>query len=136
MITSYADLLRTAAQQQQPQRLLFVFTKAELPQEHNSFQKQQFESQQGGELIPIMCVDKLTEELGSFDDLVAESKYTGKSWDIVFVTTMSGVLGIAPTSKDADRPLDSMIEAIKSGNIGRYLAFNLRGELVQLSAVG
>ena len=28
MITSYADLLRTAAQQQQPQRLLFVFTKA------------------------------------------------------------------------------------------------------------
>ena len=49
---------------------------------------------------------------------------------------MSGVLGIAPTSKDADRPLGSMIEAIKSGNIGHYLAFNLRGELVQLSAVG
>jgi hypothetical protein len=136
MIASYADLLRTAAQQPQPQRLLFVFTKAELPPDHSSIQKQRFENQQGGELLPIMCVDKLTEELGDFDGLVAESKHMGKAWDIVFVSTMSGKSGVAPTSKEADRPLDSMIESIKSGNISHYLAFNLSGELVHFSAIG
>ena len=135
MITSYADLLSAAAQQLQPQRLLFVFTKAELPKDHNIFQKQQVESQQGGELTAIMCVDKLTEELGSFDDLVAESKYTGKEWDIVFISTMSGKLGVAPTSQEANRPLDSMIASIKNGNIGNYLAFNQSGELLKFSAI-
>lgn len=135
MIASYADLLSAAAQQPQPQRLLFVFTKAELPQDHNIHQKQQVESQQGGELTAIMCVDKLTEELGSFDDLVAESKYTGKEWDIVFISTMSGKSGVAPTSQEANRPLDSMIASIKNGNIGNYLAFNQSGELLKFSAI-
>jgi hypothetical protein len=132
-ISSFADLLAAAAEQPQPQRLLFMFAKAELPQGHVVSQGQQFENQQGGELRAVMCVDKLPEELSDFEHLVAESKHTGKTWDVVFVTSMSGQGGLAPTSDAASRPLDMMVESLRNGNIGNYLAFNQAGELLQFS---
>jgi hypothetical protein len=131
IISSYQDLLSAAKQQPQPQRLLFTFAKAELPHGSGEQEKKRFENQQGGALTAVMCVDKLPEELSDFEHLVAESKHTGKTWDIVFVTTMSGQAGTAPTSDEASRPLDMMIQSIKNGNIGQYLAFNQLGELVQ-----
>ncbi len=131
IISSYQDLLSAAKQQPQPQRFLFTFAKAELPHGSDEQEKKRFENQQGGALTAVMCVDKLPEELSDFEHLVAESKHTGKTWDIVFVTTMSGKAGTAPTSDEASRPLDMMIQSIKNGNIGQYLAFNRSGELVQ-----
>jgi hypothetical protein len=132
-ISSFADLLHAAAAQPQPQRLLFMFAKAELPQGHGAEEKQNFENQQGGELRAVMCVDKLPHELSDFDQLVAESTHTGKSWDIVFITSMSGQGGVAPSSDAASRPLDMMVESLRNGNIGNYLAINKAGELVQFS---
>ena len=132
-ISSFADLLAASAEQPQPQRLLFMFAKAELPQGQATAQKQQFDNQQGGELSAVMCVDKLLEELSDFPGLVAESKHTGKSWDVVFITSMSGQGGLAPTSDAASRPLDMMVESLRNGNIGNYLAFNQAGELLQFS---
>lgn len=133
IISSFADLLAAALKQAQPQRLLFMFAKAELPQGHVASQKQQFDSQQGGELRAVMCVDKLPEELSDFEHLVAESKHTGKTWDVVFITSMSGQGGVAPSSDAASRPLDMMVESLRNGNIGQYLAFNQAGELLQFS---
>lgn len=133
MISNYQDLLSAAKQQAQLQRILFTFAKAELPSSSDQSQRQQFEEQQGGELHAVMCVDKLPEELSDFESLVTESTYTGKTWDIVFVTTMSGKEGKAPTSDDASKPLDMMIQSIKNGNIAQYLAFNKAGELIQFS---
>ncbi|MDO8652832.1 MAG: ribonucleotide reductase subunit alpha [Undibacterium sp.] len=132
-ISSFADLLSAAAAQPQPQRLLFMFAKAELPPGVNPAEQQQFENQQGGALAAVMCVDKLTEELSDFAHLAAESKYTGKAWDIVFVSTMAGRGGHAPSSEEASRPLDMMVESLRNGNIGQYLAFNQAGELLQFS---
>lgn len=133
IISSYADLLSAARQQPQPQRLLFAFARAELPPGSDPDQKQRFESRQGGALTAVMCVDKLPQELSDFEHLVAESKHTGKHWDVVFVTTMSGQGGIAPSSETASRPLDMMVQSIRNGNIGQYLAFNRAGELLQFS---
>lgn len=133
LISSFKDLLRAAIEQPEPQRLLFMFAKKELPQGHVVSQKSASENQQGGELRAVMCVDKLPEELSDFEHLVAESKYTGKAWDIVFVTSMSGQNGVAPSNEDASRPLDMMVESLRNGNIGNYLAFNRDGELVQFS---
>jgi hypothetical protein len=130
-ISSYSDLLAEAAQQAQPQRLLFTFAKVSLPTKSNDQQKQAFEQQQGGELSPIMCIDKLLEELSDFSNLVKEADLTGNAWDIVFVSTMSGKNGIAPTSENANRMLDRMIESINNGNISFYLAFNRAGDLLQ-----
>jgi hypothetical protein len=101
------------------------------PTKSNEQQKKAFEQQQGGELSPIMCVDKLLEELSDFSNLVKEADLTGNAWDIVFVSTMSGKNGIAPTSENANRMLDRMIESINNGNISFYLAFNRAGDLLQ-----
>ena len=131
-ISSFNDLLRAALQQKEPQRLLFVFTAAELPDSSDDEQKKRFLAGEGGVLSPVMCVDKLSEELGDFSNLVDESRQTGQSWDIVFVAGMSGRAGIAPNSDEAEQPLLLMVEAIKNGNISNFLAFNLQGEMVQL----
>lgn len=127
-ISSFVDLLAAAAEQPQAQRLLFMFAKAEMPQGQVGSL-----SQQGGELRAVMCVDKLPEELSDFEHLVAESKYTGKNWDVVFVSSMSGQDRLVPTSDAASRSLDRMVESLRNGNIGNYLAFNQAGELLQFS---
>ncbi len=133
IISSFADLLAAAVEQPQAQRLLFMFAKAELPSGKTLAQKPVSEHQQGGELRAVMCVDKLPAELSDFPGLVAESKHTGKTWDVVFITSMSGQEGLAPTSDAASRPLDMMVESLRNGNIGNYLAFNQAGELLQFS---
>jgi hypothetical protein len=130
-ITSYGDLLDAARSQPQPQRLLFAFARAELPAEADEKERAGFAERRGGALMPVMCVDKTASELGSFADLVAESKYTGADWDIVFVTTMSGKNGQPPASTEAEAPLNMMVTYIHTGQIERFLAFNREGELVR-----
>jgi len=132
-IANYGDLLKAAKAQPDAQRLLFVFAAAELPEDHDALQKDRFMAHEGGALAPVMCVDKLPEELGEFSDLVEESRQMSAGWDIVFIGAMSGVPGIAPSSDEAEQPLMLMVEAIKNGHIGNLLAFNQSGELVQLS---
>ncbi|RSZ60710.1 ribonucleotide reductase subunit alpha [Massilia atriviolacea] len=128
-ISSYDDLIRAARAQPQPQRLLFAFAKAELPDDAGAAERAGFAERRGGALAPVMCVDKTPEQLGSFDDLVAESRHTGKEWDIVFVTTMSGRNGKPPASADAEAPLNMMVTYIHTGQIGQFLAFGRDGEL-------
>jgi hypothetical protein len=132
-ISSFAGLLLAAAAQPQPQRLLFMFARAELPPGGSITEKQHFESHQGGALTAVMCVDKLSDEVPDFAHLAAESVHTGKAWDVVFVTTMAGRNGIAPTSEEASRPLDMMVQSLRNGNISHYLAFNQAGELLHFS---
>ena len=70
-ITNFDDLLQAARTQSQPQRLLFVFAGAELPADASAEQRAQFEAGEGGELAPLMCVDKAADELTGFDALAA-----------------------------------------------------------------
>lgn len=130
-ISSYTDFIAAAKQQPQPQRLLFVFTAAELPDNASKGQRIRFEAGQGGTLAPIMCVDKLPAELGDFAGLVAESQQMGKHWDVVFASSLSGKAGQVPSGQDADQPLNQMVEMIRQGRLERFLAFNRAGELLQ-----
>lgn len=130
-ITSYTDFIDAARQQPEPQRLLFVFAAAELPENASVDQQAGFESGRGGALAPVMCVDKLPDELGSFTELVAESQQMGKHWDVVFAASLSGRGGVAPSSSEADQPFNTMIESIRQGNLARFLAFNREGALLQ-----
>lgn len=132
-ITSYADLISAANAQVEPQRLLFVFTRAELPDDASALQKQRFEAGEGGTLAPVMCVDKLPAEQPHFDGLVSESKDTGMDWDIVFVTSMSGRAGIAPGSDEATQALKMMVESVKQGAVGNFLALDRSGTAVNLN---
>ncbi|MDX5407867.1 MAG: ribonucleotide reductase subunit alpha [Chromatiaceae bacterium] len=131
-IESYADLITAAQQQTEPQRLLFVFAKAELPNGYTDTQKQNFEQGNGGALAPVLCVDKLPEEVSDFSNLVLESKNTGVDWDIAFVSALGGRGGFPPNSDEASQPLKMMTEKIQSGMIADFLTFDKTGELVAL----
>jgi len=129
-ISSFEDLLTAARGQPEPQRLLFVFAEAELPEDSTPEQRERFQAGEGGALVPKMSVDKTPDELGTFAMLVEESRQFGHDWAVVFVAGMSGRDGTAPTSKDADSPLKKMVDAIKSGSFGSFMAFDQRGQPV------
>lgn len=132
-ISSFDDLLSAARQQPEPQRLLFVFASAELPEDSTPEQSARFEAGQGGALVPLMCVDKTPEEIASFAALAGEAQQFGQAWKLVFVAALGGRDGLAPSSQDADAPLQRMVEDIKRGALGNYIPFNARGEAVQLA---
>ena len=132
-ISTFDDLLQVARAQPEPQRLLFVFAGVELPDDATPEQRERFEAGQGGALVPLMCVDKRPDELASFSALVAESIQFGpQPWGIVFAAAMSGTLDRAPTSEDAEAPLQRMVEAIKRGEHGSYIPFDPQGHTVQI----
>jgi hypothetical protein len=130
-ISSYDELLAAARSQFQPQRLLFAFARAELPEGADAAERARFAERRGGALTPMMCVAKTADQLGSFAELVAEARHTGAEWDIVFVTTMSGRHGSAPASAEADAPLEAMVAAIHTGQVARFLAFDRDGQLLR-----
>jgi hypothetical protein len=132
-ISSFDDFLRVARQQTEPQRLLFVFAGAELPEDSDATQRADFLAGQGGALVPLMCVDKTPDELNSFADMVQESLTFGCDWRIVFAAAMSGRGGVSPTSEAAEEPLQKMVESIKAGVLGTYIPFDRKGQPVVLS---
>lgn len=112
MISSYSDLIQASHSQQEPQRLLFVFCRAELPDEASPEERAAFERGEGGALTPVICVDKTPEEAPDFGALQEESRATGQSWDVVFVAAMSGRGGTPPSTDEAQQPLTMMVESI------------------------
>ena len=127
-ISSFDDLLRAAREQSEPQRLLFVFADAVLPDNSTPEQRARFEAGQGGALTPLMSVDKTPEELSTFATMVEESRQFGPDWAIVFVASLPGRDGRAPTSEEADRSLQRMIESIKTGLFGSFIPFDRQGQ--------
>ena len=131
-ITRYSDLIEQAREQSEPQRLMFVFTKAELPDDATPEEVAAFERGEGGALTPTICVDRLPEEVADFSTLVKESEQTGFDWDIAFIAAMGGRAGIAPSSDECEQPLKMMMHQIQSGMIANFLAMNRDGEFLQL----
>ena len=131
-ILSFEDLLQAARAQPEPQRLLFVFTGVELPEDSTPVQRERFKAGQGGTLVPLMCVDKRPDELTSFAALAQESSQFGRAWGLVFAAAMSGSVNRAPTTEDAEEPLQRMVESIKQGKIGAFIPFDPQGQPVQM----
>ncbi|GGY78633.1 ribonucleotide reductase subunit alpha [Marinobacter zhanjiangensis] len=132
MIASYADLMQAVHEQDEPQRLLFVFCRAELPDDATEEEKAGFEQGEGGALTPVICVDKAPDEVDAFPALVDESRQTGQEWDVVFVAAMSGRGGTAPSSDEAQQPLTMMVESVRLGHVGGYLPLDRNGQAVDL----
>lgn len=132
-ITDFATLLAAARQQPEPQRLLFVFLQVSLPPNATAEEQENFESGKGGQLMPVICVDKSLEELTDFASLVTESdgEMEEGEWQIVLVAAMSGENGQMPTSEDAEEPLKQIAnDVVSGGNLSAFLAFNRDGEPV------
>lgn len=121
-------MLLAAKQQSTPQRFLFVFLKKSLSKDSDSEQEFRYQSGLGGELQPVMSVDKPLNELGNFADLVSESEQMNKPWDIVLVACLSGQLGKMPSSDDSIKPLETMMKTVESGgDLSKYMAFDKSG---------
>jgi len=127
-IASFDDLLTAARAQETPQRLLFVFAGAELPEDSTAEQRHRFERGAGGALVPLMCVDKGLDELTSFAALSEEARSSDPNWAVVFVAALSGRRGSSLSSKDAEAPLQRMVDAIKTGAHGAYIPFDRDGQ--------
>lgn len=134
-ISSFDDLLRAARLQPEPQRLLFVFAAVELPDDATPAQRARFQAGEGGALVPLMCVDKTPDQVASFGALVEEARQftaPGRDWAMVFAAALSGTLDKAPTSADAEAPLQRMVDAIKRGAHGTLIPFDRQGRPVHL----
>jgi len=131
-ISTFEHLLAAARAQPQAQRLLFVFAAVELPDDASPAERAAFEMGQGGALVPQMCVDKSPHELDNFDQLKQEASGFAKPWGMVFAAALSGTADKAPSSADADAPLQKMVEAIRQGQIQAYIPFDAQGHAVRL----
>ena len=129
-IASFEDLLHAARNQPEPQRLLFVFMGAELPEDCTPEQRQRFAAGVGGNLVPLMYVDKAPEELSTFAALAEESRTSGPEWSIVFVAGLAGQGGRSLTHVDAEAPMQRMIDAIRAGSHGSFIPFDRNGQPV------
>ena len=132
-IATFDHLLSAARVHPEPQRLLFVFAAIELPDDASPAERAGFERGEGGALVPQMCVDKSPDEIDSFETFMQESSQMGPAWGMVFAAALAGKAGRAPTSEDAEKPLQDMVEAIRQGHLQAFIAFNTQGEAVQLS---
>ena len=129
----FAQLLQAATAQPEPQRLLFVFATAELPDDATPEQRQRFAAGSGGALAPLMCVDKRPGELAGFDALVAESRAAGPPWQVVFAAGLSGRDGHPPTAVQVEQALQTMVERVRDGRVGSLLALDPTGELLSFA---
>lgn len=126
-ITNFEDLVQTAKQQPEPQRLLFLFAKANAETTTDS-------GQQRGTITPVICVDKLPTELDGFQNLVAEADNFKKEWNFVFIAALAGIGGKEPTSEEAGHYLERMTTSIASGtDIHQYVIFDREENPVTLS---
>lgn len=131
-ISSFNDLLAASRAQPEPQRLLFVFCVAELPENATEAQRQAFAAGYGGALAPAMCADKLPDEIVGMETLVAESMQFDREWTVAFVASLGGRGTRAPTSAEAEEPLQRMVAQIKAGQIAGFIPFNRAGQAVAL----
>ena len=125
--THFQQLRQAALAQPAPQRLLFVFAAAELPDDATPEQRQRFEGGQGGALVPLACVDKGPEELASWDALVAESRLASPPWQVVFIAGLAGQGNRAPSAQAIDSALETMVERVRQGRFRGYMALDATG---------
>jgi hypothetical protein len=135
-ISSFDDLLQAARQQPEPQRLLLVFAGASLPDHATAEQKARFEAGESGELAPLMCVGKDPALLASFEALLieaAEATSAGPAWALVFAAALSGRDGLPPSDAQVDAALQTLVEAVRTGDLARLIPFDRQGQAVDLA---
>jgi len=119
MISTFSELLTAAIEQDEPQRLLFLFAKTE------SEDTSKKESDQHGTLSPVMCVDKLPEDIESFETLTAEADGISTDWDLLITVGLAGKGGMPPTEEEAEPFLNKMANDLSSGqSMSEYLVFD------------
>jgi len=119
MISTFEQWLDTATQQQDAQRLLMLFAKAEVETTKLS------NDQQRGSIAPVMCVDKLPTEITSFKALTTEADNINKDWNFILIAGLTGKGTIPPTPEEAGEYLNKVVNDVTNGqDLSRYVIFD------------
>lgn len=131
-IEHFNDLLALARAQAQaePQRLLMVFTAAEIESDATPAQRAAHEAGQSGVLRPLMCVDKDPAEIADFAAIAEEARHAGPAWSLMFAAALAG----RSSAKEIERMLELLVKRVETGELGGLIPFNTAGEAVQLVA--
>ncbi|OZB45253.1 MAG: hypothetical protein B7X31_01040 [Thiomonas sp. 13-66-29] len=135
-IQTFDDLLVLSRRQTKPQHLLFVFVGATLPENASGEQRAEFNAGNGGELEPVMVVDKGPDELADFQTLIEEAARFGPPWSLVFASSVSWHDGLPPTSEETEASLQHMVDSIRNGSFEGMLPFDRNGDPVHLANPG
>ncbi len=127
-MTVFSELLEMTSAQDEPQRLLLLFANAEAKNPKKSKKHQQ------GTITPVMCVDKAPEEVSDFTSLVKEADGINKEWNFLFIASLSGENGNAPTTEEADPYLNKMTNDVEMGNISQYLVIDRDENRIELQS--
>ena len=132
-IKDFSTLLEATRQQQETFQMLFVFAKSALPPEHTEEEAERFKSGHGGELTPMMCVDKTPDELTDFKALALEAEKVFIDWQMVFCGALPGGIGAPPSKEAIDDALKNMVQAIQfGGDMSGYLIFDKNGGSIRI----
>ncbi|MBK1717323.1 hypothetical protein [Thiocystis violacea] len=132
-LTSFDDFLKLARRQAEPQQLLFVFTRSELPADHTPEQAARFAAGQGGHLAPVVCVGRGLHEIPGFQAFASEAEAHIDDWAVIFAAALPGIGHRPPTPLAIEQALDRMVETVRSGQIASYLAFDREGITLRLA---
>lgn len=130
MATLFKELLDMTKQQEQPQRLLFLFAQ---PEGHNPKKSKKHLK---GQVNPVMCVDKLPGELTTFSALTKEADAITKDWEFVLIAGLSGHDGQPPSEDDAEPYLNKMSNDLADGqDLARYVILDRNEAPIEMGAI-
>ena len=129
-LNDFPGLLQAARSQPEPQRLLFVFASIGLSADCTPEQRAAYEAGKGGELTPVMCVDKDPADVADFAALAREADSTGQDWALVFVAAMCR--SRQDDAAQIEAALRGMVEGIATGAPGPWVPFDREGRAVVL----
>ena len=119
--------MEEALKQDEPQRLLFLFAKAD--------QEEAADRGRRGTISPVMVVDKLLEEITNFEKLITEADMLTKEWNFIFIGALSGQNGTSPSAADAQPHLDEMTKSLETGQgLSRYMLLDREDKVISLRA--
>ena len=125
---NFDDLLKAARNEQEPQRLLFLFAKA------SPMKGAQRTRHHSGTIAPVMCVDKLPEEISTFENLLKEADSITSEWDFILIGSIAGKNGFAPVPEEADPHLHKMSNDLANGaDLSRYIILDREQRVIIVS---
>ncbi|MAB62052.1 MAG: hypothetical protein HRU18_22885 [Pseudoalteromonas sp.] len=120
-MSKFQELLSMARYQPEQVKLLMLFTKANVENSHNDVNK--------GVIEPVMCVDKLPEELVDYATLCREADAINKEWDLVFITSIAANV----EASLIDKSMKSMVSDVQTGqNTAMYVVLDREDNLVEM----
>jgi hypothetical protein len=78
---------------------------------------------------------RLSHDGGGFSAFVEEADGNIDDWAVFFVAALPGVANREPTPLAVDEALDRMVESVRIGQVGTYLAFDRSGAPLQFASV-